>query len=766
MKQNLRRLLFLFFLFAGLLPSSLWAQSVIQGKVLDARSRQPLEGVTVTAAATNLQIISDQNGEFSIPADGPSATINFQLIGYSARTLEVRLPLQETLQIALQPTATNLSEVIVTGYENNRRLLETAGAISVVDSEVIQRFDESSLVRAVNTVPGVRMEERAPASYRISIRGSSLRSPYGVRNVKMYMGDVPLTEASGVTMLNMLDAGNIGRMEILKGPVGSIYGAGTGGAILLEPKRAAPGEHQLEVGATTGSYGFRRYAVTASTGGEKANALVQFTKQQYDGYREHTAMERDVFLLSTNFYPTENQTISAFLIYSDLFYQLPGALTQEQYNENPRQARGGTLGSVAQNATMNMDGVNVGLSHEYKFSNNWRNITSVYGLIRAQDHPFNTDYERNANQEYGLRSRLTHTAAIGATEAVFTVGGEYQRGFQVARTYDNNGGNVGLMRSDDELIAETGLLFAQAEFKLPADWIATAALSYNDTRYYITRLQQAAAGEEFKFNRDFAAVLSPRVALLKRLSATISAHASVSAGYSPPTEEEILTSDGVLNQELEAEKGLNYEAGVRGTMLNGRLNFDVVGFSFRLNETIVSRQELSSIAVFRNVGSTRQNGIETALAFTILEEPLAPVNLLKLWGSYTYNHFRFREYQQGETILSGNQLTGVAPHMATAGLDLATRIGFYLNLTSNYVDEIPLNDENTVFSDSFLIMGARAGVRRTLGKQLAIDAFFGAENLTNQKYSLGNDLNAFGARFYQPAADRNYYGGLSLRYAL
>ncbi|MFT2010738.1 TonB-dependent receptor domain-containing protein [Pontibacter sp. 13R65] len=754
--------------FLLLLPVVAWAQTTINGQVLDARSRQPLEGVTISAGVNGQQIISNAQGEFKVPVNGEGATttLHFQLLGYATRTLKVILPLTQVLQVSMQANATNLSEVVVTGYETNRPLLETAGAISIVDSEVIQRFDQSSLVRAVNTVPGVRMEERAPASYRISIRGSSLRSPYGVRNVKMYLGDVPLTEASGITMLNMLDAGNIGRMEILKGPVGSIYGAGTGGAILLEPKRAAPGEHQLEVGGTTGSYGFRRYAVTASTGGEKANALVQYTRQQYDGYREHTAMEREVLLLSAQFYPSEKQTLSTYLIYSDLFYQLPGALTQEQYNENPRQARGGALGSVAQNASMNTDGVNIGLSHEYKLNNRWRNITSVYGLFRSQDHPFNTDYERNANQEFGARSLLVHTTRVGVAEATITVGGEYQRGFQVARTFDNNGGAVGANRSDDELISETGLLFAQAEFLLPGNWLATAALSYNDTRYDITRLQQAAAGADFRFIRDFNAVLSPRVALLKRLTKQISAHASVSAGYSPPSEEEILTSDGVLNQELEAEKGLNFEAGVRGRIFDGRLSFDVVAFSFRLNETIVSRQDVSSIAVFRNIGSTSQNGLETALAFTVVEESMAPLSLLKLWGSYTYNHFRFKDYQQGETVLSGNKLTGVAPHMATVGLDLATQVGFYLNLTSNFVDTIPLTDENTVFSDAFLIVGARTGIRRPLSKHLALDAFVGAENLTNQKYSLGNDLNAFGARFFQPAADRNYYGGLSLKYAL
>ncbi|QCR23858.1 TonB-dependent receptor [Pontibacter sp. SGAir0037] len=748
-----------------LIQYNLSAQTYITGQVLDGRSRQALEGVTVTASATGNQATSDAQGRFSIQSPGTSLSLYFSRLGYTSRNITVDVATGE-LQVLLQPAATNLSEVVVTGYETNRPLLETVGALSVVTSEVIRRFDESSLVRAVNTVPGVRMEERAPASYRISIRGSSLRAPYGIRNVKVYFGDVPLTEASGVTTLNLIDAGNIGNIEVLKGPAGSVYGAGTGGTLLLEPKRAAPGEHQLEVGSTIGSFGFNRYNVTASTGGAKANALIQYTRQEYGGFRDQSAMERDVFMLSSEFYPTTKQTISAYFVYSDLFYQLPGGLTREQYDENPRQARGGTFGSVLQNASMNLGGVNAGLSHEYRFSNNWRNTTSVFGLFRSQDHPFNTDYERNANQEYGARSRFAYDTRLGGTEATFTVGGEYQRGFQVARTYDNNQGALGAIRSDDEVVAKTGLLFAQGEFKLPGNWIATAALSFNDTRYEIDRLLLAATEDDYQYVRNFDAIISPRVALLKRLTDQISVHASVSSGYSPPTEEEILTSNGELNEALEAEKGINYEAGIRGSVFNGRLSFDLVGFSFRLNETIVSRQDVSSVAVFRNVGSTLQNGLEANVAYTAVDDETRGLSFLQLWTSYTYNHFRFRSYQQGETDLSGNKLTGVAPHTVVSGLDMKTRPGFYLNLTTSYSDVIPLNDENTVFSDAYFIVGSRAGIRRDLSQHFGIDLFAGVDNATDKKYSLGNDLNAFGGRFFQPAPPRNYYGGLSLKYKL
>ncbi|PVY39860.1 iron complex outermembrane receptor protein [Pontibacter virosus] len=749
-----------------LLPLLGYAQQQVAGQVLHAHTHQALEGVTITANSGE-QTLTEVSGRFELSVADQASFLLISHIGYKPDTVLLqRFQPGIAVRVYLQPLTANLSEVVVTGYESNRPLLETAGALSVIDREVIQRFDESSLVRAVNTVPGVRMEERATASYRLSIRGSSLRSPYGIRNVKVYLGEMPFTESNGITNLNLLDAANFNSLEILKGPAGSIYGAGTGGTVLFEPRRAAPGEKAFQVGTTFGSFGLQRYTASASVGSEKQSLYLQYTRQQIDGYREQSGMDRETLMLTSIFNPSEKSTIQANLIYSDLFYQLPGGLTREQYEQDPRQARGGMFGSVNQNASMSQQGINIVLSHEYRFSDSWKNTTALYGLFRYRDHPFNTDYERNTNQEYGGRSRFVYNTNLGTVATTVTFGGEYQRGFEAARTYDNNQGRTDSLRTDDEVLAKTGLLFTQAEFELPGNWIATAALSLNDTRYEITRLHQAPSGGAYQYTRDFSAVLSPRVSLLNRLSDQVSVHGSVSAGFSPPSEEELLTSDGALNQELEAEKGINYEAGIRGYTLNRKLSFDLVAFHFRLRETIASRQDLSGIAVFRNVGATSQSGLEAALGYTLLEDATQPVTLLKVWSSYTYSHFRFRDYQKDDTDLSGNKLTGVAPHTLTAGLDLATRFGLYLYLTANYVDEIPLTDENTVYADTYLVAGARLGLRRELGNQFVLDVFAGSENLTDEKYSLGNDLNAFGGRYFQPASPRNYYGGFSLSYRL
>lgn len=732
---------------------------------MDAQTKAPIENATVTTN-TGEQTFTDRDGAFNMEVPSDFQFLLIYSLGYKADTVNKITVGFTPLNILLQQTGTRLKEVVVTGYGSNRPILETAGSIATVNQDMLERFDQSSLVRAMSTVPGVRMEERAPASYRISIRGSSLRAPYGVRNVKLYLDGIPLTEANGTTALNLLDASNIGNIEILKGPAGSVYGAGTGGTILLEPRRPAPGENSLQLGTTVGSFGLQKYTATAGVGTEKTSILVQYAHQQYEGYREQSAIDRDVLLLATEFYPSEKRTIGANVVYSNLYYELPGGLTREQYDLNPRQARGGQFGSVVQNASMNVEGVNVSLKQDYQFHSSFRNTTAAYGLFKFRDHPFNTDYERNANQEFGARTSFVYNTNFIGVSTALTAGGEFQKGFEASRTYDNNKGEPGKLRSDDEVVAKTGFLFVQGEFELPASIIATVALSLNDAQYNFTRLKQAAAGEPYQFEKGFAAVLSPRFALLKKVTDEVSLHGSISSGFSPPTEEEILTSDGSLNQELEAEKGTNYELGARGFLLNNRFVFDAAAFYFRLDETIVSRQDVSSVAVFRNVGSTSQKGVEVDLKYTLVDAPASMINQWKLWGAYTYSHFRFNNYQQGEKDYSGNELTGVAPHTATLGTDLASKAGLYLNLTTTYSDKIPLNDENTVYADSYLVAGARIGLKRALFRYLTLDVFAGADNLTDEKYSLGNDLNAFGARYFQPAPARNFFGGINLKYVL
>ncbi|MFP4091034.1 MAG: TonB-dependent receptor, partial [Cyclobacteriaceae bacterium] len=499
---------------------------------------------------------------------------------------------------------------------------------------------------------------------------------------------------------------------------------------------------------------------------ENATYTFKYAHQEADGYREQTAFERDVIQLHGNFKPSYKREVSANFLYSDLQYQIPGGLNLEQYNENPRQARPGNpfvLGSVEANAGIDQKYLLIGLNHSYEWNDRLSNLTTIYGDHSFFNNPFNLDYKRDSRMGGGGRTRFDYVADIAGLEARFTLGGEYQTATNIARNFENDSGQPGELNFDDELRSSQRLIFTRAELELPNDLFFTLGVSRNDLKYDINRLVDNNLDSAYQVVKDFDPVWIPRIGLARQFG-NVALHGSISYGFSPPTIEDVRTNEGSINLDLQPEEGINYEVGFRGNTLNSKLNFDITAFYFQLEETIVQQQSERGTVLFTNTGSTDQRGLEAAFTYFALQDQTGFFKDLEFQLSYTLHDFEFNDYTkfEGDTLLnfSGNQLTGVAPNILVLGVVLESNTGFYLNGTVNFTDEIPLNDANTVYADAYQLVLLKAGYRTQLSDKLQMELFAGVNNLLDQKYSLGNDLNAFGGRFFQPAPDRNYYGGL------
>lgn len=658
-----------------------------------------------------------------------------------------------------------LEDIVVVGYEGNRSLMETPGAVSNIKAERISGFDESSILFGLNAVPGVRIEQRAPGSYRVAIRGSSLRAPFGVRNVKIYWNDIPFTEPSGSTPLNLLDVINMQEAEIIKGPAGSIYGAGNGGAILFNSRQSSA--NRVGVGAMIGSYGLNRYTAFAEQQTDRANIRFNYSNQSSEGYREQSFLERQTVELSTRFQLNDKQIIKTSFLYSDLYYGIPGGLTLQQYQDDPSQARPGNpfvLGSVEANASIDQQAFLAGISHDVEITESLSNLTTLYGNFSGFENPFNLDYKKDSRKSGGGRTRFYLDTEIGEVRTRFTFGGEYQAANYAARNYENTGGTTGALNFDDEIRIQSSLLFVNTEVDLPADFFLTAGLSYNRLTYnlnrLVTNLQDDVPGVAEK---SFDPEIIPRIGLVKNFSKELSIHGSISYGFSPPTIEEFRTNEGSIALNLEAEQGTNYELGFRGSFPEVRFSYDITGFLFKLSETIVQQpSDRNSTVVFENTGATDQFGIEVATNWRILQNKGQFVERLNWNLSYSYHDFSFVDYRNEGEDYSGNDLTGVAPHALNSSWQLDTYSGMYVNLNYNFTDEIPLDDANSVYSEAYHLLQTRIGYRMVLFGSLDLDAYFGLDNLLDETYSLGNDLNAFGDRYYQPAAPRNWFGGVKI----
>ncbi|MEX2593172.1 MAG: TonB-dependent receptor [Anditalea sp.] len=745
MKQKL--LIILLFL-----PFFLPAQTVVS--FLDSKSKAPVPDVLVKTSNKS-NFISNEMGQLSIQITDTVEMISYH-IAYESKSFNVAP--NKNAEIFLDRKEVSLTEVVVSSFETERPLLEQAAAITRIPESDLYRFNETSIVNSFNTKPGIRVEERAPASYRISIRGSSLRAPFGVRNVKVYWNDIPFTAPDGTTPLNILDLSNIQNTEIIKGPAGSIYGAGNGGVISFTSRQNIP-ENKISADFGLGDFGMTRYRIGIDQQLVNGGLSASYVQLKSDGHREHTAMDRKVFQMAGNFFTSDKHTLSTQLLYADLFYQLPGALTAEQLAENRHQAR---PGSAAQNASITQKSLYGTLAHEYQFNDRFSNKTSLYINTTDFENPFNLDYKKETQYGYGGRTNFTLNDHWGKFPIRLVAGGEFQFGKTAAQNYGNRNGQADTIRFSDDLITTQAFMFQQLEVDLSKSIRATVGLSENFSRFDIDRNINASTGIPSSAERKFEPVIVPRIALSGKLNSNSALYGSLSSGFSPPTIDEVRTNEGSINLDLEAEKGINYEMGYRANYRQGLINTDINFFYFQLDETITSFTNNQGVVLFRNAGATDQKGIEALFDYALIRSQLGFVQELKLTHAYTGHFFKFKDYQQNENDFSGNDLTGVAPHTLVNQLDLRTKTGFYLNFTHQWVDEIPLNDANTVYQDPYNLVNTRVGWKSTLGFQWDIEIYGGVDNLLNESYSLGNDLNAFGGRYFQPAPLRNYFGGLKV----
>lgn len=653
-------------------------------------------------------------------------------------------------------TAKILNEVVIQAYAYNRPASEVPAAVASVSQTDLERFNNSSFLPAVNSVPGVRMEERSPGSYRFSIRGSLLRSPFGVRNVKVYWNGLPFTDGGGNTYLNLLDFNSVGNMEIVKGPGGSLYGAGTGGVVLLRHPTST--ENQVEAGIVLGSYGLRRFNISGETHAKRTDIRLHYAHQESDGYREQTATRRDALHGDINFRVDSKYSIAATLFYTDLFYETPGGLNKAQFDADPKQARPATpalRGAVEQQAAVRNKTGYVGISDDYQINDSWSMQTGMYGSITSFKNPTIRNYEVRDEQNFGARTQAQYVFEK-SLKGKITFGGEYQYFNSPITVYGNTYGVIDTVQTDDKLRSSLLLFFAQAELDLTHNFFLTLGASASFLKYKFTTLYPVAAIQQ---TRNFDPVISPRIALLKKIH-SVSAYASVSQGFSPPSLAEVRPSAGAYNNDLNSERGINYEIGVRGSLAKNQLQYDIAAYDFRLDETIVIQRTSDGAEFFVNAGKTSQRGLEVKLSWSP-ELSSGILTSFKLWSSYTYNHYRFKNYEQDGNDFSGKRLTGVAPTIALWGLDASLR-KIYLNVTANYTDALPLNDANTAYASEYFLLGSRLGFRSTAGKNFNYEVFAGVDNLLDKRYSLGNDLNAVGGRYYNTAAPRNFYFGVKV----
>ncbi|NJK83730.1 MAG: TonB-dependent receptor [Saprospiraceae bacterium] len=628
--------------------------------------------------------------------------------------------------------------------------------------KALQLDEQSNIAAALNRVPGVYMHTGSFNTNRITIRGIGSRNLFGTAKIRAFLDEIPLTNGTGETTLEDIDLSLVNNIDLIKGPTSSAYGAALGGIIRLNPDWETQGT-ALSIDNTLGSYNLQRNVVQYQYGKEGFSFRVGLNRMHSDGYRANNEYDRLGFTVLSSI-KKERQRLTLLFNHIDLKSFIPSSLNETDYQNNPQRAAfiwAQIKGFEDYTKTL------TGISYQTNITSKLSSTTSLFNTqFRSyESRPFNILRENST--VLGARTKFNQAFAQAN---YLEWGAEFFHENYDWQTNVTNGGTMGTSISINEETRQYLNIFLQSKWAILENMFLTAGVNYNATNYNLDNLFSA-NNQNSSGDYSFEPVVSPFLSAyyypsFSRANAVnMSFYGIVGHGFSPPTLEETLTPDGVINPDIQPEKGWNFELGTRGNWENISYNLSV--YTMQIKDLLVARRTEFDQFLGINAGKTTHQGIEFSLQskhqcgfgnfnlFLIIPTPITDSN----------------EFIDNDDDYSGNQLTGTAPHIASAGLLFETqgRQIIYGNFNYQLVDQMPLRDDNSVYSSAYQLWNGKLGYRIMLGKAWQIDAALGVNNLFDERYAsmlLINAASVGGAapRYYYPGLPRNSYGSLGIRY--
>jgi len=218
---------------------ALWAQAnaTLQGRITDA-SGAPLPGalVSVTGERGARTATADKTGFFRI-ADLPPGNyrVSASLDAFAPEATNIELhagqTLTQNLRLALVPYSEN---VVVTAQKRTETLVQVPASVAVLPGDALEVRRVEDLQDLAPLVSGLTVTGVEPGTTRLTLRG--INTGGVASTVGVYSDDVPFGSSSGLAnaavLAANLDTFDLARVEVLRGPHGSLYGASSLGGVL------------------------------------------------------------------------------------------------------------------------------------------------------------------------------------------------------------------------------------------------------------------------------------------------------------------------------------------------------------------------------------------------------------------------------------------------------------------------------------------------------------------------------------------------------
>lgn len=742
-------------------------QSKIKGKIIDTNSNIPLALTQITNANNEVIATSNIDGTFEVNYSG---IYSFKKEGYTEQIIDLNYNQYYIIQLNINPS--ELNEVIINANHIPKKLKRATASIHIISSEDIQLSNNTDFAPILNRTPGVFMQSGALNTNRITIRGIGSRNLFGTSNTRAYFKDIPLTNGSGETTIEDFELASISNFEIIKGAASSIYGAGLGGVIHINPQNAFLNQSNLNTELSLGSFGLIKGIVNINHGTSKNSFRAVYSDTYSDGFRDNNEYNRQTFTITSNHFLSEKDELSFLASYVDLKAFIPSSINETDYLNTPTKADFNW--QQAKGFEDAKRGV-FGLSWNHDYNVKIKQVTSIFALFRDayEPRPFNILKENTFG--FGIRTRVLGSQKIFDKTLNWTFGGELFRDTYTYETFENlyqdfptdTGSVKGDPLSNFKEKRSYYNVFAEANFEASNKTTFSIGLNLNETAYKLAdRFEVSNENPDQSGSFKFKNIVSPKFGISHLLSKNISAFTSISHGFSPISLNETLLPNGQINTNLKPETGWNFEVGSRGSLLNNSMQFNIAIYRLNIKNLLVSRRTAEDEFIGINAGKTEHEGLELGLNYEWLKNEKIT---LSTFLNYTLNNFSFKEFIDNTDNFSGNDLTGVPSDIFNAGLLFDSTFGFYGNINFQYLGSMPITDANNLYSDNYNLTNFKIGYKLNLNKTLKLNVFFGLNNIFDEQYASQILINASGfggnaPRYFYPGNPVNYFTGINANY--
>ena len=661
-------------------------------------------------------------------------------------------------------------EVTVT-RDAARPALELPFALSrVVPDSTRPGLRHVSFEEMLLALPGVSVANRNNPTQdpRISIRGFGSRSAFGVRGVRVVRDGIPLTLPDGQTPIDYLDLESVGRIEVIRGSAGSLYGNAAGGVVEV---RTADPPADVVAGRVTGyggSYGLKRWAGAAGGTSGAVRYQADLSRTEQDGFRRYARQQSTSGTARMLVANARSELALSFTGYDTPTAENPGALTAAEMAADRRQADPAQIRKRARKAVQQSQ---LGLSGTRRSTGGTELSASAHFGWRTLDNPLTfaiVDVDRTTA---GGAARVTTPVRWLGAEHRLSAGLDAQ--FQdddrfnfancnfvppltaptaACPVLSRERGTVQL--SQRERVSSLGP-FVRDEIAFASRYRVTLGARADYVRFRVDDNLITGTNPDDSGERTLKAI-SPLVGLVARLGPLHSAYANLSTAFETPTATELANKpDGSagINPSLDPQYATTAEAGLKGTLAR-RVRYDVSLFATRVRDELIPFEVPGGAGrrYFRNAGTTRRRGGELGLA--------GAFGITTVGASYSYSDFFFREYTVGTNDFADNRIPGV-PNQQVQGYATVNWRGWFATVEGQAAGGMYMDDANTLRSGSWEVMNARLGGRVTIG-DLALAPVFAVSNLFNRAYAGSIVVNAAAGRYFEPAPGQTIYAGLTV----